>query len=106
MKYHLLLISLILISAFAMSQSKPEKIKPVEKRIAKDQVMVKLEKQKDENGKDIIVSHTTKIKIPESFPNYIDTGDPKKDENVYHEAKMKWIKEHPEGYEKIKHLNL
>ncbi|MBN2683192.1 MAG: hypothetical protein JXR58_11840 [Bacteroidales bacterium] len=94
------------LNAQEKSTSKETKTVISEKQIAKHQVIVKLEKKIDENGKEVIVSETTTIKIPESFPKYIDTGNPKKDENDYHDAKMKWIRENPEEFEKIKHLNL
>lgn len=44
--------------------------------------------------------------VPEDFPRYKDTGNPKQDCARYHEAKQEWIRNNPERYEKIKHLNL
>lgn len=44
--------------------------------------------------------------VPSDFPRYIDTGNPKQDCARYHEAKQDWIRNNPELYEKIKHLNL
>jgi hypothetical protein len=55
-----------------------------------------------------VVTHPSSIdsKLPVDFPKYNDTGNPKEDEARYHEQKQKWIKKHPDEYEKIKHLNL
>lgn len=94
--------------AGAQETNVDKEIKPVskEKTIAKHQVNVKLEKKIDENGKEVIVSETTTIRIPDSFPKYFDTGNPKKDEADYYDAKMKWIEENPDEFEKIKHLKL
>ncbi|MCX7954137.1 MAG: hypothetical protein N3A01_02985 [Bacteroidales bacterium] len=47
-----------------------------------------------------------KNNVPDNFPRYKNTGNPKEDLNRYHNEKQKWIKENPEEYEKIKHLNL
>lgn len=44
--------------------------------------------------------------VPESFPRYLDTGNSKEDLERYHNQKQKWIEEHPEEFEKIKHLKL
>ncbi len=44
--------------------------------------------------------------VPEDFPRYIDTGNPKIDLVNYYNAKQKWIKKNPERFEKIKTLNL
>ncbi|MCX7863393.1 MAG: hypothetical protein N2449_10410 [Bacteroidales bacterium] len=44
--------------------------------------------------------------VPDDFPRYIDTGNPKEDCARYHEAKQIWIQKNPERYEKIKHLKL
>ncbi len=44
--------------------------------------------------------------VPEDFPRFIDTGNPKKDLDNYYKAKQEWIKNNPERFEKIKHLNL
>lgn len=85
----------------------PSKENPVVIQKAKKHVYVELSKEIDENGQQKVVAKEVKtIEIPESFPKYIDTGNPKEDEARYYEAKQKWIKEHPQEYEKIKHLNL
>jgi len=44
--------------------------------------------------------------VPNDFPRYKDTGNPKADLDRYHKAKQKWIKKNPERFEKIKTLNL
>lgn len=44
--------------------------------------------------------------VPDHFPRYKNTGNPKLDEARYHEEKQAWIKKNPQEYEKIKHLNL
>jgi nitrate/TMAO reductase-like tetraheme cytochrome c subunit len=44
--------------------------------------------------------------VPEDFPRFIDTGNPKNDLDNYYKAKQEWIKNNPEKFEKIKHLNL
>ncbi len=44
--------------------------------------------------------------VPDDFPRYHDTGNPKLDGARYHEAKQAWIKKNPKAFEKIKHLNL
>jgi len=44
--------------------------------------------------------------VPEDFPRYKDTGNPKLDGARYHDEKQAWIKKHPKEFEKIKHLNL
>lgn len=44
--------------------------------------------------------------VPDDFPRYIDTGNPKEDAARYHEAKQIWIRKNPDRFEKIKHLNL
>ncbi len=79
---------------------------PVEKTVAKTQVKVELQKNLDSEGNINYNVKETRIEIPVSFPKYIDTGDPKHDEENYYQAKQLWIKEHPEEFEKIKHLNL
>lgn len=45
-------------------------------------------------------------KVPADFPKYIDTGNPKQDADNYYLAKQAWIKNHPESFQKIKHLSL
>ncbi len=47
-----------------------------------------------------------KNNVPEDFPKFIDTGNPKKDLDNYYKAKQEWIRKNPERFEKIKHLNL
>lgn len=44
--------------------------------------------------------------VPDHFPRYKNTGNPKLDGARYHEEKQAWIKKYPQEYEKIKHLNL
>lgn len=44
--------------------------------------------------------------VPDDFPRYQDTGNPKIDESNYHDAKQEWIKNNPARFEKIKHLAL
>ncbi len=44
--------------------------------------------------------------VPEDFPRFKDTGNPKADLDRYYQAKQEWIKNNPERFEKIKHLNL
>lgn len=44
--------------------------------------------------------------VPDDFPKYVDTGNPKVDNANYYEEKQKWIKKNPGRFEKIKHLNL
>ncbi len=44
--------------------------------------------------------------VPEDFPKFEDTGHPKADLDRYYRAKQEWIKNNPEKFEKIKHLNL
>ena len=44
--------------------------------------------------------------VPDDFPRYKDTGNPKTDLAKYQKAKEKWIKKNPEKFEKIKTLNL
>lgn len=44
--------------------------------------------------------------VPDDFPRYKDTGNPKLDGARYHDEKQAWIKKHPKEFEKIKHLNL
>lgn len=44
--------------------------------------------------------------VPEDFPRYKDTGNPKLDKANYHDAKQLWIKNNPERFEKIKQLAL
>ncbi len=44
--------------------------------------------------------------VPDDFPRYHDTGNPKKDLDTYYQAKQEWIKKNPEKFEKIKHLSL
>jgi len=48
----------------------------------------------------------TSQNIPDDFPKYIDTGNPKIDKDNYYEAKQEWIKNNPERFEKIRTLNL
>lgn len=99
---------------FSFSQnSRNENLQPASKenpkevQVAKNQVVIELSKEMDENGNVKVVSkEISRVMIPESFPKFIDTGNPKTDEANYHDAKQKWIKEHPEEFEKIKHLHL
>ena len=44
--------------------------------------------------------------VPDDFPRYKDTGNPKIDLDRYYKAKQKWIKKNPEQFERIKTLNL
>jgi len=44
--------------------------------------------------------------VPDDFPKYIDTGNHKIDAANYYNAKQQWIRNNPEGFEKIKHLAL
>lgn len=44
--------------------------------------------------------------VPNDFPRYKDTGNPKIDGARYHDEKQAWIKKNPKAFEKIKHLNL
>ena len=44
--------------------------------------------------------------VPEDFPHFINTGNPKQDAENYHQAKQLWIKKNPARFEKIKHLAL
>jgi len=48
----------------------------------------------------------TKSLLPADFPKFIDTGNAKLDDNNFHKAKQKWIKENPIRFQEIKHLNL
>ncbi|MFH2094245.1 MAG: hypothetical protein ABIJ16_00990 [Bacteroidota bacterium] len=80
---------------------------PKEIQVAKNKVVVELKKTTDKDGNTVVVAEEVeRTMIPESFPKYIDTGNPKEDEAAYYEAKQKWIREYPDEYEKIKHLNL
>ena len=69
-------------------------------------VEVILTKEISNDGKVITKKTVRETKIPEDFPKYVDTGDPKNDRVRFYEEKQKWIKENPERFEKIKHLNL
>lgn len=108
------LLMYVCIPAYSQTENKrnekniqPTKEHPVEIQKAKNHVYIELKKEKDEKGELKVVSKEVKrIEIPESFPKYIDTGNPKEDEANYYEAKQKWIKDHPDEYQKIRHLNL
>lgn len=104
-----IVLSFCFIAGYAQENDKNQtgtKENPVEIKKAKNQVSVVLTKEVDAEGNVKVITTETKVIIPESFPKYIDTGDPKQDEANYYEAKQKWIRENPEEFEKIKHLNL
>lgn len=49
---------------------------------------------------------TLKLSDNYFFPQYINTGNEKLDEENYEIAKNNWINNHPKEFEKIKHLDL
>jgi hypothetical protein len=44
--------------------------------------------------------------VPDDFPRFKNTGNPKQDADNYHQAKQLWIKNNPEKFEKIKAIAL
>lgn len=44
--------------------------------------------------------------IPDDFPRYINTGNPKPDADNYYMAKQLWIKNNPSRFEKLKDVAL
>jgi hypothetical protein len=94
----LLLASVSLFSQTKTSQTKTSQIKTKKELTINSDLKVIKEQSK--------TSVMTQEKLPSDFPLYKNTGDKKADGQAFHDAKQKWIKDNPERFEKIKHLNL
>jgi len=106
MKTRLILLILFLLPFVAISQqTDPQGILPKKqdelKVFQKSDVQISTEIiQVDRYSNEYRISNN----IPEDFPRYINTGNPKIDEAIYYDAKQEWIKKNPARFEKIKHI--
>jgi hypothetical protein len=96
----ILFLILFLLPFVAFSQQIVDK-----KQIQKNQIQTEPNITSDSKVIDVEAYRKTN-NVPEDFPRYIDTGNPKIDETNYHNAKQEWIRSNPDRFEKIKHLAL
>lgn len=109
MKIQILIVVLAILPFLGFSQQSNVKI-PGAKKETKVVVIKKDHKNLQVHNQRPNYFYTEEYRIangiPNDFPRYIETGNPKLDGENYYEAKQAWIKSNPDRFEKIKHLSL
>ncbi len=109
MKLRILLMACLLLPVVVFSQQTGEKSSTLNKQTKVIAVKKQIQTQPTLVAKTETVNIESYRKangVPDDFPRYKDTGNPILDKTNYHDAKQKWITDHPVEFEKIKHLNL
>lgn len=106
----IIFIFLFILPIYLWGQQENQTPQKFDKKTTTQKVIVKKVKANDTK----LYNHTSypteeylkANQVPDHFPRYKDTGNPKLDGARYHEEKQAWIKKYPQEFEKIKHLNL
>ncbi len=101
---------LLLLFPFLLFSQNQEKTTTLTQSKNDKSVVVKKTKANVETVKDVpnypSEEYLKAHQVPDDFPRYKDTGNPKLDNARYHDEKQQWFQKNPDRFEKIKHLNL
>ncbi len=103
-------VFLLILPVFIFGQQDQQNPQKIDKKITTQKVLVQKVKATEKKAC-VEQNYPTEAylkanNVPDNFPRFKDTGNPKLDRTRYSDEKQAWIKKHPQEFEKIKHLTL